>query len=275
MATTLHISVAIRQKGHSNTIGFDGLICDNILLGSAYTNAYTSIRPKDQNIGNVDKVRTNMFSLYGAYNIPNYNWYLDGTVSYAESFVRGKKIRYLAVARDVLGSEVASSKYKSRLYSGSISLGYNHHIGNDAYVTPSIGAMGSLIRDRGYTESGTSFQNLTVGKKHYNKLSGNAGLRTYQNIYVDNNVGGVIVTPEAYGFVNYNIKNKVPAIDARLAGIDERLPTISHRSNRVDYNLGLGVTIKQNMMEYGINYDASLAKKYQGHSGSLKVRVNL
>lgn len=264
-----------KTKGHSNTIGFDGLICDNILLGSAYTNAYTSIRPKDQNIGNVDKVRTNMFSLYGAYNIPNYNWYLDGTVSYAESFVRGKKIRYLAVARDVLGSEVASSKYKSRLYSGSISLGYNHHIGNDAYVTPSIGAMGSLIRDRGYTESGTSFQNLTVGKKHYNKLSGNAGLRTYQNIYVDNNVGGVIVTPEAYGFVNYNIKNKVPAIDARLAGIDERLPTISHRSNRVDYNLGLGVTIKQNMMEYGINYDASLAKKYQGHSGSLKVRVNL
>lgn len=84
-----------------------------------------------------------------------------------------------------------------------------------------------------------------------------------------------MVTPEAYGFVNYNIKNKVPAIDARLLGIDQPLPTINHRSNMVDYNLGLGITIKQNMMEYGINYDANLAKKYQGHSGSLKLRVNL
>ncbi|WP_218460106.1 autotransporter outer membrane beta-barrel domain-containing protein, partial [Rickettsia sp. TH2014] len=81
--------------------------------------------------------------------------------------------------------------------------------------------------------------------------------------------------PEAYGFINYNIKNKTPAMDARLAGIDERLPTINYRSNKVDYNLGLGVTIKHNMMEYGINYDANLAKKYQGHAGSIKVRVNL
>lgn len=161
------------------------------------------------------------------------------------------------------------------MYGGSVSVGYNHYIGNNAYVTPSIGAIGSLIRDRGYTETGTSFQNLTVRKKSYNRLTGVAGLRTYQDIYLDNNADGVIVTPEAYGFVNYNIKNKTPAIDARLSGIDERLPTISHRSNRVDYNLGLGITIKQNMMEYGINYDANLAKKYQGHAGSIKVRVNL
>lgn len=216
-----------------------------------------------------------MFSLYSAYNIPNYDWYLDSTVSYAESSIRGSKIRKLAVARDVLGSEVASSKYKSRLYSSSVSLGYNHHIGNNAYVTPSIGAIGSLIRDKGYTETGTSFQNLIVRKKSYNKLSGVAGLRTYQNIYVDNQMDGVIITPEAYGFVNYNIKNKTPAIDAILAGIDQPLPTISHRSNRVDYNLGFSITIKQSMMEYGMNYDANLAKKYQGHAGSLKVRVNL
>lgn len=264
-----------KTRGNSNTIGVDGLLRDNLLIGAAYTNAYTSIRPKDQNIGNVDKVRTNMFSLYSAYNIPNYNWYLDNTVSYAESSVQGQKIRYLAVARDVLGSEVASSKYKSRLYSGSVSLGYNYNLNNNIYVTPSLGAIGSLIRDKGYAESGASFQNLTVRKKSYNKLTGVAGLRTYQDIYVDNNESGVIVTPEAYGFVNYNIKNKVPAIDARLLGIDQPLPTINHRGNRVDYNLGLGITIKQNMMEYGINYDANLAKKYQGHSGSLKVRVNL
>ncbi|WP_341794073.1 hypothetical protein [Rickettsia endosymbiont of Ceutorhynchus obstrictus] len=263
-----------KTRGHSNTIGFDGLISDNLLLGIAYTNAYTNIRPQDQNIGNVDKVRTNMFSLYSAYNIPNYDWYVDGTISYAESSIRSGKIRHLAVARNILGSEVASSKYKSYLYSGSVSLGYNYNLNNNIYVTPSLGAIGSLIRDKGYAESGTSFQNLTVHKKNYNKLSGVAGLRTYQDIYLAS-VDNVIITPEVYGFINYAVKNKTPAIDARLPGIDEPLPTINYRSNRVDYNLGLGITVKHKMMEYGINYDANLAKKYQGHSGSLKVRVNL
>ncbi|WP_241773778.1 autotransporter family protein [Rickettsia asembonensis] len=269
-----------KTKGHSNTIGFDSLVCDNILLGIAYTNAYTSIRPKYQNIGNIDKVRTNMFSLYSAYNIPNYNWYLNSTISYAESYIRSGKMRYTAIAKNVLDSEVASSKYKSHLYSGSVSLGYNHSLGNNAYVTPSLGAIGSFIRDKGYTETGTSFQNLTIRKKNYNKLSSIAGLRVYQDIYfrhLDNvdNADSLVVTPEAYVFVNYNIKNKSPATDARMQGIDERLPTINYRSNKVDYNLGLGVTIKHNMMEYSINYDANLAKKYQGHAGSIKVRVNL
>jgi len=263
-----------KTRGHSNTIGFDGSICDNLLIGVAYTNAYTDIRAQNQNIGNTDKVRTNMFSLYSAYNIPNYDWYLDGTLSYAESSIRSGKIRHLAVARNILGSEVASSKYKSYLYSGSVSLGYNYNLNNNIYVTPSLGAIGSLIRDKGYAESGTSFQNLTVHKKNYNKLSGVAGLRTYQDIYLAS-VDNVIITPEVYGFINYAVKNKTPTIDARLPGIDEPLPTINYRSNRVDYNLGLGVTVKHKMMEYGINYDANLAKKYQGHSGSLKVRVNL
>lgn len=81
-----------KTKGHSNTTGCDSLICDNLLFGAAYTNAYTNIRPQNQNIGNTDKVRTNMFSLYSAYNIPNYNWYLGGTISYAASSIRGKKM---------------------------------------------------------------------------------------------------------------------------------------------------------------------------------------
>ncbi|WP_218459868.1 autotransporter outer membrane beta-barrel domain-containing protein, partial [Rickettsia sp. TH2014] len=194
-----------KTKGHSNTIGLDSLICDNILLGIAYTNAYTSIRPKDQSIGNIDKVRTNMFSLYSAYNIPNYNWYLNSTISYAESSIRSGKIRYTAITKNVLGSEVASGKYKSHLYNGSISLGYNHYLGNNAYVVPSIGAIASLIRDKGYTETGTSFQNLTIRKKNYHKLSSIAGLRAYQDIYFGHvdNVSSLIVTPEAYGFINY------------------------------------------------------------------------
>ncbi|MCC8377985.1 MAG: autotransporter outer membrane beta-barrel domain-containing protein [Rickettsia endosymbiont of Graphium doson] len=251
-----------KTKGHSNTIGVDTLINDNLLLGLAYTNAYTSIKPQNQNAGNVDKARTNMFSLYSSYNIPNYNWFVDGTISYAESVIRGKNVRN--------GNEVASSKYKSYLYSGSVSLGYNYHTSNDIYITPSLGMTGSLIKDSGYKETGTNVQNLNVAKKHYNKLSSTLGVRTFKNI----NQGKLTITPELYSFINYSLKNKTPSINAQLQGIDETLPTINFKSNKVDYNLGVGLSLKHNMMEYGINYTATFAKKYEAHSGSLKVRVN-
>lgn len=251
-----------KTKGHSNTIGVDTLVSDNLLLGLAYTNAYTSIKPQNQNSGNLDKVRTNMFSLYGSYNIPNYNWFVDGTISYAESVIRGKNVRN--------GNEVASSKYKSHLYSGSVSLGYNYHTSNDIYITPSLGMTSSLIKDSGYKETGTNFQNLNVAKKHYNKLSSILGVRTFKNI----NQGKLTITPELYSFVNYSLKNKTPSVNAQLQGIDETLPTINFKSNKVDYNLGVGISLKHNMMEYGVNYTATFAKKYEAHSGSLKVRVN-
>lgn len=251
-----------KTKGHSNTIGVDTLINDNLLLGLAYTNAYTRIKPQNQNAGNVDKARTNMFSLYSSYNIPNYNWFVDGTISYAESVIRGKNVRN--------GNEVASSKYKSHLYSGSVSLVYNYHTSNDIYITPSLGMTGSLIKDSGYKETGTNFQNLNVAKKHYNKLSSTIGVRTFKNI----NQGKLTITPELYSFVNYSMKNKTPSVNAQLQVIDETLPTINFKSNKVDYNLGVGLSLKHNMMEYGINYTATFAKKYEAHSGSLKVRVN-
>jgi len=248
-----------KTKEHSNTIGIDSLINDNLLLGLAYTNAYKSIKPQNQNAGNVDKARTNMFSLYGSYNIPNYNWFVDGTISYAESVIRGKNVR-----------KASSSKYKSHLYSGSVSLGYNYHTSHDIYITPSLGMTGSLIKDSGYKETGTNFQNLNVAKKHYNTLSSTLGVRTFKNI----NQGQLTITPELYSCVNYSLKNKTPSINAQLQGIDETLPTINFKSNKVDYNLGVGISLKHNMMEYGVNYTATFAKKYEAHSGSLKVRVN-
>lgn len=96
------------------------------------------------------------------------------------------------------------------------------------------------------------------------------GVRTFKNI----NQGKLTITPELYSFVNYSLKNKTPSINAQLQGIDETLPTINFKSNKVDYNLGVGISLKHNMMEYGVNYTATFAKKYEAHSGSLKVRVN-
>ena len=40
------------------------------------------------------------------------------------------------------------------------------------------------------------------------------------------------------------------------------------------YNLGIGISVQKNRMEYNIVYDVVLAKKYVSHQGALKVRIN-
>ncbi|XVN43176.1 MAG: hypothetical protein RCG15_02535 [Candidatus Rickettsia vulgarisii] len=40
-------------------------------------------------------------------------------------------------------------------------------------------------------------------------------------------------------------------------------------------NIGVSVTAKSGIFEYGAGYDLQLAKKYLGHQGTLKLRINL
>ncbi|HJD67809.1 MAG TPA: hypothetical protein LFV66_05145, partial [Rickettsia endosymbiont of Bembidion lapponicum] len=40
-------------------------------------------------------------------------------------------------------------------------------------------------------------------------------------------------------------------------------------------NVGCGVSTRYNMLELGIRYNLSLAKKYTANQGSLKIKVNL
>ncbi|NJS41435.1 autotransporter domain-containing protein [Candidatus Gracilibacteria bacterium] len=259
-----------KTRGYSNTIGFDTLIGNDLLVGAAYTNTYTTIKLQSQNVGDIDKARTNMCSLYSSYHIPNYNLYINSTLSYGNSTMMERKTRNIALAKNILGTELAFGKYKSYLYSSGLSLGYYKHIKNNIYITPSLSVIGAVIRDKGYKEYGTSFQNLTVGAKSYNKFSSVLGLRILKNI----DLGNTIVIPEVYGFINYNIKNKNPTINARLTGLDDCLPKIHYSTSKLDYNLGLGILLKQNMMEYSINYNINIAKKHKGHTGSVKLRAN-
>ena len=52
------------------------------------------------------------------------------------------------------------------------------------------------------------------------------------------------------------------------------IPVNKSKTNRTFYNVGTSVNTSHGFMEYGAGYDLNLSKKYVGHQGSLKVRVN-
>lgn len=251
------------------TVGFDGMLNDNLVLGVAYTRADSKIKQKNDKIGDSSKVNSNIYSIYGLYNLPTNNLFFEAVGSYGDSRVKNHTQHLLPTARNTITSQIAHGKYKSRSYTGQVMVGYDY-VTAQANLTPMAGIRYSNIKDSGYIETGTTLQNLIVKGKKYNIVEGLAGAKVSTNVNVDQ----VILTPELYGLINYGFKNKAPAIDARLQGMDAPFPTSSFKSPKVSYNLGTGVTAKYQMMEYGVNYDVNIASKYFAQQGSLKVRVN-
>ncbi|MGX8189974.1 autotransporter outer membrane beta-barrel domain-containing protein [Rickettsia conorii] len=252
------------------TIGFDGLVSDDLVLGLAYTRADTDIKLKNNKTGDKNKVESNIYSLYGLYNVPYENLFVEAIAFYSDNKIRSKSRRVIATALETVGYQTANGKYKSESYTGQLMAGYTYMMPENINLTPLAGLRYSTIKDKGYKETGTTYQNLTVKGKNYNTFDGLLGAKVSSNI----NVNEIVLTPELYAMVDYAFKNKVPAIDARLQGMTAPLPTNSFKQSKTSFDVGVGVTAKHKMMEYGINYDTNIGSKYFAQQGSVKVRVN-
>ncbi|GAA5251977.1 hypothetical protein KNCP2_02650 [Candidatus Rickettsia kedanie] len=252
------------------TIGFDGLVNDDLALGLAYTRADTDIKLKNNKTGDKNKVESNIYSLYGLYNVPYENLCVKAIASYSDNKIRSKSRRVIATALETVGYQTASGKYKSESYTGQLIAGYTYMMPENISLTPLAGLRYSAIKYKGYKETGTTNQNLTVKGKNYNTFDGLLGAKVSSNI----NVGEVMLTPELYAMVDYAFKKKVTAIDARLQGMTAPFPTNRFKQSKTSFDIGVGITAKHQMMEYGIHYDTNIGSKYFAQQGSVKVRVN-
>lgn len=253
------------------TIGFDGLVSDDLALGAAYTRADTDIKLKNNKTDDKNKAESNIYSVYGLYNVPYENLFVEAIASYSDNRIKSKSRRVIATALETVGYQTANGKYKSESYTGQLMAGYTYMMPENINLTPLAGLRYSAIKDKGYKETGTTNQNLIVKGKNYNSFDGLLGGKVSSNINVNEEV---VLTPELYAMVDYAFKNKVPAIDARLQGMTAPFPTGSFKQSKTSFDVGVGVTAKHKMMEYGINYDTNIGSKYFAQQGSVKVRVN-
>jgi outer membrane autotransporter protein len=259
-----------KSKSTGGIVGFDSLINDNLLVGAAYSRVDTKMSHKDRKIGDKTSGQTNVFSLYGLYKFSS-NWFAEAIASYGITNVKNLERRVIpSDVRSVTTLGTVAAKYKSISYSGQLLTGYNYQPSEKLTITPTIGFRYSQFRNGGYMEAGTAYQNLIVKKRLYNKFEGILGLRTTTSIKLNQ----LLLIPELHGYVNYDFKGKSPIIEVRLGGMNEPLQTKSVKSAKIFFAVGTGLTVKSNMMEYGVTYNAHIANKYIGHQGSLKVKVN-
>ncbi len=254
-----------KSDSYGASFGFDTRANDDMIIGGAVTVANNEMKHKNFKSGDKTKISSMMFSIYGMQQITD-SWFAHGVATFGSNDVKNSEKRVSGLTT----YDAVTGKYTSMSFNGEAMFGYNF-LTEQVTFTPMAGLRYSRVNDGGYKESGsTTGQNLDVNTKASNKLEIVAGARVAGGTF---DMNGMTVTPEIHGFVNHDLIGKNPKQTLGLAGTNG-LAVKSNKPVKTTFNVGLGVNVAYNMMEYGAGYDAEIATKRLGHQGTLKLRVN-
>jgi outer membrane autotransporter protein len=252
-----------KADSYGVTVGFDSQANADLTIGVAGTYAKPDAKFKNFKSGDTSKADTFMFSVYGVQQLTN-NWFLQGHAAYSSSRLKNTDKRIASTK-----SEFAEANFDVTSYNTELLGGFNYDLGS-ALVTPLVGASYTRINSSGYTETGTTNQNLTVKSKATNKFEAIAGLKAQTTTEME----GVHITPEIHGFVKHDLVAKDAKTTSKISGMVSDLTPKTAKVIKTTFNIGLGVNAVSGMYEYGAGYDLFAGEKTIGHQGTLKVRLN-
>lgn len=252
---------------YGGTVGFDVKCHDRITLGIAASFSESEISHKANNSGDKTDLTTWMGSVYGLYSFTS-KWFVHGALSYSTSEIKTKHQRVLD-SKFVL----AQGKHRSHMIGGELLTGYHYLVSSSLVATPTIGLGYAHSDNKGFKETGAGSQNANISSDSTDKIDGILGIRfTVPEFQIKNSLQ---VVPQAHAFVRHDFKGDKHAVNVNFAeniGGDSATKTVN--TNRTIGNFGVGVDLKYKMLEFGLAYDLTVANKYTGHQGNLKVRVN-
>lgn len=252
---------------HGGIFGVDCKVNEDATLGFAWAHIKSNLKQTDAKIGSKAVTNSNIFSLYGALELPH-NYFITAIGSYGISSIRNSEKRPLTTRR----FEFAKSKYKTKIYSTQLLGGKNIPLKKNLLLTPMAGIKYSEFHDGGYKETGTRFQNYTVSKKKTTQFDGLVGAKlAYKTHFKEYSV-----SPHITGMAHINIKDKP---STTYISSDAFLNTIKvrgdKRAQRAWYTVEFGLDWSKDNMEYALSYENQMDKKYVGHQAKMKVKVNL
>ena len=251
----LETGYKLDQKGV--TIGAD--TGDEAMIGIAYSFSQSDIKNK-ATAAIKDDVQTHSGTIYGSFAATN-EVYVSAQAQFGKSTI--KKTR-----KDVLGE--SSAKPKGDTVAAKMEVGYTYAAANDVHVIPTVGVSFVDVKVNGYTETGTG-QNRSVSKRTTNRTSGTAGVTAK---YVAD-MGSMKVVPEVHANIDYAFNNKNSNTMVQLGNLDP-VATPSAKLEKGYYNVGTSVkALQSEMYEISAGYDLGLSKKFQSHTGTVKLKVNL
>ncbi|WGE45955.1 autotransporter domain-containing protein [Actinobacillus equuli] len=238
-----------KTKTYAGQIGFDKLVSDNFILGTAVN--YSTADVSFNRYGGKSDAKGVGVSLYGRWSDKNAPWYLQGRVGYG--WVDSDVERTIIL--DSNNSSTAKINHKDKVISGYLETGYDFKQGNFTF-TPYIGVSHDVVKRGAFSETNSQF-GLTADKATYQQTSGLAGVRMSQAINFDS---GVKTTLQ--GYVNHQtaFNNEDLSFDASYTGLqnaDFRVKGIGLAKNKTWVGVGALTEFTPNTAWY-LNYDLKL-----------------
>lgn len=255
------------SRYHGSTFGFDTAINDDMTIGSAISLIKNVVNHKNSNLGDKTVIQTAVLSLYGLKSLTN-NLFVQAVASLGTSKIDNKENRFTTP-----NFSVARADYNSMSYTVEVVGGYSYFLNHNTALIPILGFAYTGLNKVDYQETGAGTQNLSVTRDYLNKVELIAGLRLSHSVEMND----FMFSPSIYGYARYDAVNKGLNVKASLAGLNGgsiNLEPKTAKQARDSYNIGCSVDIEKSSFEYGVSYDLRLAKKYVGHQGAIRLRLN-
>lgn len=252
---------------HGSTFGFDTAISDDMTLGSAITLIKNIVNHKNSNLGDKTVIQTAVLSVYGLKSLTN-NLFVQVVASLGASKIDNKENRFTTP-----NFSVARADYNSMSYTVEAIGGYSYFINPNTALIPILGFAYTGLNKIDYQETGAGTQNLSVTRGYLNKVELIAGLRLSHSVEIND----FMFSPSIHGYARYDVVNKGLNVKAALAGLNggsTNLEPKTAKQVRDSYFIGCSFDIEKSTFEYGFSYDLRLARKYVGHQGAIRLKLN-
>ena len=205
-------------------------------------------------------------AVFGGYQFTN-NCFVRGAALFSRTHINDKNMKLVRPHQYGL----AQAKYNLISYGGESSFGLIHTFANKVRLVPTIGVRVLHSNKMTYSESGDTGQNINnmvqKAQNNYSALAGLSVTTTFER-------AGLSFVPEAHANFQYGLNTKSP----KGSFVSPLSPTqtttfIGTKSAKLTSTYGGGLTVVGERVECSLSGDISLADKYIGYQGAMKLKV--
>ena len=248
--------------------GADTAVLANLRLGLSLAQAFSHVDDTGSRDGSGLRINSTIASLYGNYGADH--WYADSSLSYG--WHATDSTRLIAVPGTAI--QVANASFTAHQIEAKTEVGAPLSLGTSlglATMTPLVSLDYAHFHQPGYTESGAA-ADLTMSSMDTDSIRTGLGGKAALPFHTEN---GWEIKPsvKAVWLHEYNGKAQTQTSSYASGGASFSTSGAKPGLDHADLGLGLDLDNRQGM-RLSLKYDADLADRYWGNSGTLQVTVD-
>ena len=253
-------SSKIKRNSSGATIGFDGKIDEDTILGIALSSNISTLKPKSLASNNSHatfstNTRSIIASLYGSL-VADEQLVLTGNINLGKLYGKTKYQSFL--------TDNNSFKLKGELFGANIGANYYLPLASLVLV-PSLTTSYEGVKFAGIKQG-----NLSISKSNIQKFS----------------IIPALALTTIFEYDDFQLILQVSATYSHSPLVKSKKLTVRNASGQIlsnnkisvakdSYNLGASLTLASERIETSIGYERTGQSNYSGHTGYLKLRINI